>query len=145
MTTLTDWRQRDTPEFRAAAGAAQSRLDYLDYGPDYTPEQAEDDRKLTDRYDRLVLQPAQYEYDRQCAEDEFEHAWPEPGDGARIEWGEDIRWAAYRDDANEDDGRHWFMYNDRRGPGHTWAELVREHAEAMYSIHDITILAETQS
>jgi hypothetical protein len=139
----TDWRQHATPEAQREFADAQYRLDNLNFGEEgYTPEQAEADKKLTDRYDRLVLQPAQDEFERQGEAEEFAHRYPEPADGSRIEWeGErGTVYAAQRMDFPEYDGGSWWLYGDseyRR----SWLELVREY-HIPDGLADVVLLVE---
>jgi hypothetical protein len=135
--TPTDWRTLDTPEFRAAFADAQLRLDECDFRSDgngyqtvgvenYTREMAEADHKLTDRYDRLVLQPAHAEFEAKCEQAEFEHHYPEPADGSRIEWESgDKVYGAYRADESEAAVvGSWWLYGDDKP--YSWRSLIVE-------------------
>jgi hypothetical protein len=143
--TATDWRTYDTPEAREAFQDAQERLDEGERqdGQPYTLEQRDEDEKLTDRYDRLVLGPAHYEFLRQCEEDEFARRFPEPDDGSRIEWeghgGTLI--AAFRQDLPEHEGGSWWLYgSDER---YTWRHLVASFR--FHDVDDLTLLVPVES
>ncbi len=142
--TTADWRSYDTPEAREAFHAAQERLDEGERqdGQPYTLEQRAEDEKAADRYDRLVLQPAHYEFLRQCDEDEFNHRFPEPDDGSRIEWeghGGTLC-AAFRQDIPEHEGGSWWLYgcNER----YDWRRLIVEFEIQMA---DLTLLVEARN
>lgn len=138
--TTTDWRTFDTPEFRRAFGDAQFRLDEGLYPPgEAGREMAKADQKLTDRYDRLVLQPAHAEFERDCDQAEFEAAYPEPADGGRIEWESgDKVYAAYRsDDSADAEIGTWYLYGDDLP--YTWRHLIGEFE---ISPDSITLLVE---
>lgn len=144
------WRQRDTPELREAFAAAQTRLDeceiregggYTTVGVEhYTRDMIDADQKLADRYDRLVLQPAHAELERQCEDAEFAARWPEPPDGARIEWeGDDgTLYAAFRQDLPECEEGSWWTYGS--GYHWSWRHLVCEYR--IPEGPDVTMLAE---
>jgi hypothetical protein len=124
--TTTDWRSHDTPEAKAVFADAQYRLDnfstaeYIASGHD-----AEVDKKIADRYDRLVLQSAHYEYERQREQDEFELHFPEPVEDTIIEWESGPIWhAARRQDDPEREGGSWWMYGQEQA--RTWRQLVFE-------------------
>jgi hypothetical protein len=142
--TATDWRTHDTPAAREAFQDAQARLDEGERqdGQPYTLEQRAEDEKLTDRYDRLVLGPAHDEFLRQRDEDEFNHHFPEPADGARIEWeghGGTL-FAAFRQDIPEHEGGSWWLYgSDER---YTWRRLIVEYEIRM---DDLTLLVPVES
>lgn len=137
--TTTDWREHATPEAQRAFADAQYRLDNLNFGEEgYTREQAEADRELTDRYDRLVLQPAHDEFERQSDEAEFARAFPEPADGGRIEFGYgDGFHAAYRQDQAKGNG-DWWLYG-KNGGCYSWRRLIGEFE---LKPGDITYLAD---
>ncbi len=122
----TDWRQHTTEEAQQALANAQYRLDNLNFGEEgYTPEQAEADKKLTDRYDALVLGPAQDEFERRREADEFNRLYPEPADGGRIEFEYGDGWhAAYRQDQAEGNG-DWWLYGEN-GDCYSWRRLIGE-------------------
>lgn len=135
--TATDWRTYDTPEAREEFAAAQTRLDATDFRPDgagyetlgvdhYTRDMAAADQKIVDRYDRLVLQPAHAEFERQCEQAEFEAHFPEPADGARIEWESSGKvYGAYRQDDGDNAGvGTWWLYGEDKP--YTWRGLVCE-------------------
>lgn len=148
MTVTADWSTIDTSEFRSAFGDAQARLDDLNFGDcylneeacsltdhRYTEEMAAADRKIADRYERLVLQPAHTEFERQCDEDEFARHFPEPANDARIEWeGRDGKWfGAYRvDDAEGQATGTWYLYGENGA--YTWRSLVGEFEIHMESL-----------
>lgn len=138
--TTTDWRTLATEANQQLFADAQGRLDDCEVQPDgtvtvnvrgvdveYTAVMRAEDEKFTGWYDRNVLAAAQEEFERRGKVDEFHRHWPEPVDGARIEW-EDAAGtlhAAYRQDQPEHDGGSWYRYGcDSRW---TWERLVREH------------------
>jgi hypothetical protein len=129
-TTPTGWRQFDTKEARDAFADARARLDNLDFGEDgYTPERAAEDRRITDRYERLVLQPAQAEFEQLCDDAEFARHFPEPADGSRVEFEQDgVVYGAFRFEGGEGeedaDGRplHWWLYGSNQP--WSWRGLV---------------------
>jgi hypothetical protein len=127
MTTPTaavDWRQHATPEAQQAFADAQARLDEGDYPPgEEGASKRWRDEVLTERYDRLVLGPAHYEHLRQCDEAEFAQHFPEPGDGARIEFSHDgTTYGAFRDDVLEGPTGDWWVYGEEDQT--TWRALV---------------------
>lgn len=138
-----DWRLHDTEQARREFADAQYRLDDLDYGEQvpgfpagtvYTPKMAAADEKIADRYDRLVLQPAHDEYERDVERAEFEHHYPEPPDETVVEWECGGRWyAARRQDQPEIEGGAWWLYGDA-GP-RTWRQLVVEFELRMDDLH----------
>lgn len=122
----TDWRIHDTEEARRAFADAQYRLDNFSFIEDgYTPELRATDHRIADRYDRLVLNPAHTEFERDCERAEFDLNFPEPADGTVIEWESGDRWyAARRQDLPEIDGGAWWLYGDNKP--RTWWQLVVE-------------------
>jgi len=139
----TDWRQHATEEAQQAFADAQYRLDNLNFGEEgYTPEQAEADKKLTDRYDALVLGPAQDEFERQREADEFNRLYPEPPDTSRIEWEgpKSTIYAAQRMDFPEYQGGSWWMYGDSEHRW-SWRQLVCEY-NIPDGLTDVALLVE---
>lgn len=135
-----DWREHATPEAQQAFADAQARLDEGDYPPgEAGREQERADEELTDRYDRLVLQPAQDEFERQRDEDKFNQHYPEPPDLARIEfeYGGDF-YAAYRMDVPERQGGTWWLYGPDGEP-RTWRQLV---VEFQFDMDGVTVLVD---
>jgi hypothetical protein len=137
MTTppATNWRTQDTPATRSAFYAAQTRLDNAELTDDgrcitvgvdnYTREMQAADQATADRYDQLVLQPAHAEFERKCDEAEFAAQFPEPPDGARIEFGADSGFVvgAFReDDPDQPSDAHWYVYGSV--DAYTWRDLV---------------------
>jgi hypothetical protein len=103
--TTTGWRIHATETNQQRFAAAQTRLDD----------------------DQAVLASAQYEFERQCDEADFDRAFPEPADGARIEWegAGGTLYAAYRQDLPEHEGGSWWLYgSDERM---SWRQLVGEY------------------
>ncbi len=126
LMAATDWHKYDTPEAQIAFANAQARLDEGDY-PDGEAGRAMmlADEALTDRYDALVLGPAQDEFERQCDEEEFARHYPEPPDGGRVEFEYGDGWhAAYRQDQAEGNG-DWWLYGDGV-ECYTWRRLIGE-------------------
>lgn len=89
---------------------------------------------------------------RLLAEDEadFQTQWPEPPDGARIEWEarDGSRWAAIRQDGVDDGcsepGECWYYYNGHSGPL-LWRDLVDElNEDGVASMTDVIILVEAE-
>lgn len=130
-----------TPTYDAFC-AAQSRLDDGDYPPGESGDRLRRaDGRLTDWYDANVLGPAAYQ--RMVEDDQaaFEQAFPEPADGARVEWEYDDRlWAAFRQDIDERPGGTWWRYGGDEP--HTWRQLVVEHRIQMA---DLTVLVAKES
>jgi hypothetical protein len=140
---VSDWREHATPEAQQAFADAQYRLDNLNFGEEgYTPERAEADKELTDQYDRLGLQPAQDEFERQCEAEEFARHFPEPPDGSRIEWEGDRStiYAAQRTDFPEHNEGSWWMYGDSEHRW-SWRQLVCEY-NIPDGLTDVALLVE---
>lgn len=134
-----DWREYATVEAFQAFADAQARLDEGDY-PDGEAGHVlrQCDEALTDRYDRLVLQPAQWERIAQDDNAEFARHFPEPTDGSRIEWEYDgFLWAAYRQDQADGNG-DWWLYG-RDDDCYSWRRLVVEYRIQMA---DLTVLVD---
>lgn len=140
----TDWRTLATEANQQKFADAQARLDFDDYPPGEPgrKKRAEDER-FTTWYDQAVLSASQDEFERQCEADEFNARWPEPADGARIEW-EDrdgALYAAYRQDLPEHAGGSWWLYGSDLRYG--WRELVGEY-ELPADLVDVTLLVEAK-
>lgn len=140
--TATDWRTHATQANQQRFGDAQARLDFDDYPPgEAGRRQRAEDERFADWYDQAVNAASQEEFERQCEDDELNARWPEPADGARIEWeGDDgTLFAAYRQDLPEHAGGSWFLYgSDDR---HTWGRLVAEYRLPQW-LDDVALLTE---
>jgi hypothetical protein len=126
--TTTGWRIHATETNQQRFAAAQTRLDDGLHPPGPVGDtQRRKDEKFTDWYDQAVLASAQDEFERQCDEADFDRTFPEPADGARIEWeGEGgTLYAAYRQDLPEYEGGSWWLYgSDERM---SWRHLVGKY------------------
>lgn len=143
--TAADWRIHATEANQQKFGDAQARLDEGDYpaGPAGNRQRVEDER-FADWYDQAVNQCAQDEFERQGEADEFNRHWPEPPDGARIEWeADDGRLhAACRHDIPEHEGGSWWEYG--RDDRYTWPRLVAEY-RFPDGLDDIAVLVDAHA
>jgi hypothetical protein len=152
--TATDWRTYATEANQQRFADAHARLDDLEVHPDgtittygvegeYAQPQRREDERFTDWYDQAVLAAAQDEFERHCEQADFDRAYPEPADGARIEWEGDggTLYAAYRQDLPEFSGGSWWLYGtDLRM---TWRQLVTEY-QLPTGLADVAMLVEEQ-
>jgi hypothetical protein len=154
-TTAADWRTYATPQAQQEFADAQFRLDHADFDEDgqlfvegagnvrhpVTRKSLDEDQKTADRYDRLVLQPAHAEFELECEQREFEHHFPEPANGSRIEWeGDGMRYGAFReDDPTGPDEYHWYMYGVLTP--YSWSALLGSYE---IDVADLVLLAEAR-
>lgn len=118
--------------------AAQEASNRLDDG-EYDQEDRENLVLLAEQYESY-LQNEQDKFVRREAEIEFHIAWPEPSDGARIEWenSDGSLFGARRDENN------WWMYNDPNGGPHTWREIVESMPDNVINMTFVAILREVR-
>lgn len=145
--TAPDWRIHATAANQQKFADAQARLDEGDYPPG-EPGHAlrREDQRFTDWYDQAVNAASWDELERQGEIADFQQRWPEPADGARIEFEADRGkvYGAYRenDPDHEQIEARWYLYGSDEA--WTWPDLVFRF-QLPEHLDDVTVLVDARA